>query len=75
MCVHLLFLLFAANSAYSGLAPSVPADGELPPELAKHDPKLIEQVCNIVHSTSCNECDTNGIPCRAAFPASKDYPS
>jgi hypothetical protein len=27
-------------------------DGELPPELAKHDPKLIEQVCNEVIDAS-----------------------
>jgi SpoVK/Ycf46/Vps4 family AAA+-type ATPase len=31
---------------------SVPPDGELPPELAKHDPKLIEQVCNEVIDAS-----------------------
>ncbi|WIA20132.1 hypothetical protein OEZ85_005982 [Tetradesmus obliquus] len=30
----------------------VPPDGELPPELAKHDPKLIEQVCNEVIDAS-----------------------
>jgi SpoVK/Ycf46/Vps4 family AAA+-type ATPase len=30
----------------------VPPDSELPPELAKHDPKLIEQVCNEVIDAS-----------------------
>ncbi|KAF6255419.1 fidgetin-like protein 1-like protein [Scenedesmus sp. NREL 46B-D3] len=30
----------------------VPPEGELPPELARHDPKLIEQVCNEVIDAS-----------------------